>query len=250
MDPALNLDQDAGGRKPRILLVDEHVVTADIERSYLLGVGFDVVLATDGEEAVRRIKDEFFDLIMVDASFRGDMGVDTLKSLKRNTKNKDVKAIMTGLSFSPPLKKRARDAGADEIFVKPAPRPQVLKEIKKLTMSAARGTERIAHALSLVLKSGEEVFSCKTLDLSSEGVHLCSLSQSTADDRPSVGAAVEMDIQLSESEGLSKVTGVVMRHTAEGFGVRFEKMKRADQKKLDKYILKHSLEQAASHYYL
>jgi DNA-binding response OmpR family regulator len=250
MDQAVKLEQVAGACKPRILLVDEHVVTAEIERSYLIGVGFDVVLASDGEEAVRRVREEEFDLIIVDTSFRGDKGVDTLKSLKRSSKNAGVKAIVTGLSFPPPLKKKVREAGADEIFIKPAPRPQVLKEIKKLTLSASRGTERILQALSLVLKWGDEAYNCQTLDLSADGVHLSILRKSGGAGRPSVGEAVEMDIQLTESESLSRVTGIVMRHTAEGFGVRFEKMKKADQKKLDKYILRHSLEQAASHYYL
>ncbi len=260
MDAAKKLDvEHAKGKNgtpespptPRILLVDEHVVTAEIERSYLIGVGFDVALATEADEAQKLIGSQSFDLIMVDTGFRGDQGVETLKALKSKSKNPEVKSIVTGLSFPPPLKKKVREAGADELFVKPAPRPQVLKEIKKLTSSASRNNERVAHVLSLVLKWEDSILSCQTLDLSSDGVHLSLVNKSRQNlQPPPVGAKVEMDIQLTEKDGLSRVMGEVMRHTKEGFGVRFTHLKKSDQKKLDKYMLRHSLEQAASHYYL
>jgi CheY-like chemotaxis protein len=234
-------------KRSRILLVDEHAVTAEIERNYLSSVGFEVSLATDTEQAMSKIAAESFDLIMIDTNFRGDKGVETLRVLKARSSNPAVKSIISGLSFPPPLKQKARDAGADEIFIKPVPRPQVLKELKKLLANEVRVNERISHALNLVLKWNEAVQNCTTLDLSAEGVHLSALKGSQ---RPEIGAMVEMDIQLTQSESLSKVQGEVMRHTAEGFGVRFQKLKKTDQKKLDKYILRHSLEHAASHFYL
>jgi CheY-like chemotaxis protein len=250
-------------QKTRILLVDEHAITAEIERNYLAGVGFEVVLSTDSEQAISKVASESFDLIMIDTSFRGDKGVDTLKLLKARSQNRNIKAIVSGLSFPPPLKQRVRDAGADEIFVKPVPRPQVLREIKRLTANEVRGTERVQHSVNMVLKWDEGVHNCLTLDVSTEGVHLSAIGKTAVSKakfdaaaggekeiRPPIGAMVEMDIQLTKTESLSKVQGEVMRHTAEGFGVRFLKLKKADQKKLDKHILRHSLEHAASHFYL
>lgn len=251
MSSAEKLDENQEAGKPRILLVDEHVVTAEIERSFLTGVGFEVELVTTADAAIDAIGATSFDLIMVDTSFRGDRGVETLQALRRRSRNPEVKSIVTGLSFPPPLKKKARDAGASEIFVKPAPRPQVLREIKRLTDSKSRGNERIPHSLSLVLLWDEQTYNCRTLDLSSDGVHLSTLTRGGQEGtRPPVGSSVEMDIQLTGKESISKVAGVVRRHTKEGFGVSFGEMKKSDRKKLDKYVLKHSLEQATSHYYL
>ena len=270
MDAAKNLGapeaHGAAESRTRILLVDEHALTAEIERKYLASVGFEVVLATEAEQAATKVAAEPFDLIMIDTSFRGDKGADTLALLKKRSCNPEIKSIVSGLSFPPPLKRKVREAGADEIFVKPVPRQQMLREIKKLTARESRGTERIHHSLSLVLKWDNSVYNCRTLDVSAEGVHLSELGGSgsakaggrsgapaTGSDsakRPPIGSQVEMDIQLTDNEFLTKVQGEVMRHTTEGFGVRFLKLKKTDQKKLDKYILKHSLEQAASHFYL
>jgi CheY-like chemotaxis protein len=238
-----------GAKRTRILLVDEHTLTGEIELKHLAGAGFDVVLASDSEQAISRVSSEAFDVIMIDSSFRGDQGPDTLKVLKAKSKNPNIKSIVSGLSFPPPLKRKVREAGADEIFVKPVPRPQLLREIKKLTANEIRVNERIPHSLNLVLSWEKGSYNCRTLDLSSEGVHLSELSSGTVR-KPPVGAEVEMDIQLTGSESVSKVQGEVRRHTTEGFGVRFLKLKKSDQKKIDKYVLKHSLEQASSHFYL
>lgn len=236
-------------QKTRILLVDEHPITAEIERTYLISVGFEVALASDIEDALAKIKSASFDLVMIDVNFRGDKGVETLKALKKQSQNSALKSIVSGLAFPPPLKKKVREAGADEIFIKPVPRQQVLKDIKRLTEGIVRGTERIAHSLRLVLRWGQDIQSCHTLDVSSEGLHLTT-EQKAGGIKPKIGTQVEMDIQLTDKEALSRVLGEVVRHTSDGFGVRFQKLKKADQKKLDKYILKHSLEHAASHFYL
>lgn len=270
MDAAKSLDgvepTQTTERRTRILLVDEHAITAEIERKYLVSVGFEVVLATETEQAMAKIAAEPFDLVMIDTSFRGDKGAETLMVLRKKSCNPGVKSLVSGLSFPPPLKKRVREAGADEIFVKPIPRPQMLREIKKLTAQDIRVTERIPHTLHLVLKWEQGVFNCQTLNVSADGLHLSAWSPSAnkgfvrqglgspapseALSRPPIGALVEMDVQLTESEHLTKIQGEVMRHTPEGFGVRFVKLKKSDQKKLDKYILRHSLEHAASHFYL
>lgn len=235
---------------PSILLVDDHQVTADIERAYFAGVGFRVLLATTPADAESIVRQEHVDLIMIDVEFARKQGLKVMQAARRVSKNDKIKALVTSLVGSPEVRKQALAAGADGFFTKPAPRPKVLKEIKKMTEQKTRGSERIKQSLQIrcVVEGGEETVQARSLDISSEGMHLQLADAQRS--KPRMGAKVTLQFSLGGKEKPLSIAGDVVRHTQEGFGVKFGALNTIQSRQLDKYLLKFSMEHRASQYYL
>lgn len=234
---------------PALLLVDDHHVTAEIERNYFASVGFRVHAATTATDVEQIVKTHDIDLMIIDLNFSKEQGLRTLQVAKKVSRNPRLKAIVTSVVGLPALRKTAYEAGADEFLVKPAPRPKVLKEIKKLTSQKTRDTERVKQSIELAYLLGGTRFVARTLDLSGDGVHL-SASHLPEDGRPAIGSEITLSIILGKGEKALQVPGTVVRHTAEGFGVKFGDLGRLVKRQLDKYLLRFSMEHKASQYYL
>ncbi|MEN9528496.1 MAG: Response regulator receiver domain, partial [Pseudomonadota bacterium] len=151
-----------------LMLVEDVSVTAEIERSYFSSVGFNVLAAGSVPDSQAMIAKEWVDVVIIDAAFARRKGIDLIPLLKKESRNRDVKIIVTSVSGDPALKKSASAVGASAFIVKPAPRPRYLKEIKKLSAQKARDTERVHQTLEIELSDGHESFKAETLDVSSE----------------------------------------------------------------------------------
>lgn len=229
---------------PLVLIVDDTRITADIERNFIVLSGFRVLVASSLQEVLDLVKEHAIDLIMIDVAFAKDKGLDVLSEARRLSCNSAMKALVTSMTSSNAVREKAEKSGADHFLVKPAPRQKVLKEIKALTSLAARDFERIKESLNVRLKLEDNTFrNAHSLDISEDGIHL-----GCDGVKPALGAAISMEISVES--GLLNVSGSVVRHTTEGFGVRFDELTRTAKRALDKFILAHSMEAKASRYYL
>ncbi len=107
--------------KKRILVVDDDVNILRVFKAILEKEGFIVETAETGNEALKKIKKEDFDVWLVDVKLPDMDGTDLL--LKK-TSSDPIKIIVTGFS-SEEVGKRAADYGADDFLVKPV-RPEEL----------------------------------------------------------------------------------------------------------------------------
>jgi|GEM_PF-669630 len=230
-----------------ILLADDTQVTVEIERAYFASVGFRVVVASNPKQVEDLVRSESIDLLMIDVNFARDQGLGTVRAARRASRNDQMKILVTSILSNPTLRKNAEAHGADDFLVKPAPRPKVLMEIKKLTSQAARHGERIRRSLDVTCRVGPVSFLATTLDLSSDGMHLVAKNDIT---RPDVGATVSVEIQLGKSDKPLILEGSIVRHTQEGFGLRFGEVGKNTRRALDKFLLRFSMEHRASQYYL
>lgn len=67
----------------RILVVDDEAVVREAFEAALLAQGYQVVLAADGREALRRLRQDHFDLIFLDILLPTLSGASLLKAVKR-----------------------------------------------------------------------------------------------------------------------------------------------------------------------
>lgn len=234
-----------------VLIVDDHQVTADLERTFLTGLGFQTFVASSEKDLQRYLRKESIDLLIMDLSFAKNQGLLLIRSVKRQAINKTMKVIATSVVGTHAHKQAANDAGADMFLVKPAPRTKILREIKTLVSQKARTTERVKKALSVtVFVEHANKVTGETLDISADGVHIRPKGSSH---KPTIGSNVEVTLVLDNDSKTKKpliVGGVVMRHTAEGFGVKFGELTTSNQRLLDKFLLELSMEGRASKYYL
>ena len=106
-------------RGRHILVVDDYPDALDIWTLYLRSLGYDVSTAADGTTAVARAEQLLPDLIVLDLELPGISGFEAARRLRRNPSTHDIPLIAaTGYSHHRQIA-MARDAGFDEVVVKP-----------------------------------------------------------------------------------------------------------------------------------
>jgi CheY-like chemotaxis protein len=104
----------ATGRKPRpaVLLVEDSVITADIERALLEQAGYDVVVAGDGVEALARLGERRFDVVVADVEMPRMDGFTLLERLRGSADYARLPVVIVTSRHSPQDKRRGLELGA------------------------------------------------------------------------------------------------------------------------------------------
>ena len=68
--------------KPNILVVDDEVVVCDLIRDVLMEVGYKIEVAFSGEEAIKKIQEDKFPIVISDLKMPGIDGIEVLKRTK------------------------------------------------------------------------------------------------------------------------------------------------------------------------
>lgn len=114
----------------RILVVDDEASIRDLCARVLTRSGFKVTMASTGEDAVRRLQDEPFDLVISDIRMPGISGMDVLVMAK--TLHPSIAVILiTGFGTSEVVE-RANQSGADRILTKPFNALELLAMVRKI----------------------------------------------------------------------------------------------------------------------
>lgn len=83
----------------KILLVEDDLFVSEIYHKKLVSEGFDVIMAENGIEAMKKIKKEVPDLILLDLMMPYMSGKDVMRELKKNDQWKEIPVIfLTNIS--------------------------------------------------------------------------------------------------------------------------------------------------------
>lgn len=122
-------------RGRRILIVDDNDEIRALMAVLLAGEGYVVGEACDGEEALRRIDAEPFDVVVTDHQMPGLNGLEVMAQVHEQDNHRPV-IIVSGLETD--LSRRAVELGAYAWLTKPLSRPLFLD----LVYSAATAGQR------------------------------------------------------------------------------------------------------------
>jgi two-component system chemotaxis sensor kinase CheA len=107
--------------KHRILIVDDSITTRTLEKNILEAIGYNVQVATDGQEALDTIAASGVpDLIISDVMMPRLDGFELTKQIKADPKTANVPVILVTSLGSSEDKTRGIEAGADAYIVKSA----------------------------------------------------------------------------------------------------------------------------------
>lgn len=113
---------DGGAEAPApgrpILVVDDSMTTRMLEKSILESAGHNVEVALSGEEALDRVRDTRFGLILVDVEMPGMDGFTFIERIRSDPQLREVPAILVSSRAAPEDLKRGRDVGAQGYMVK------------------------------------------------------------------------------------------------------------------------------------
>ena len=133
----------------RILVVDDEPQIRRVMRAALSATGYEVSDARSGEEAVEKLGDERFDLILLDVNLPGMSGMDACRVIRRETLVPDVPIIMLTVRNAEKDIVEALDAGADDYVVKPFGTPELLARIRAAMRRAPLPQDSAPQRISL-----------------------------------------------------------------------------------------------------
>ncbi|GLB46249.1 DNA-binding response regulator [Philodulcilactobacillus myokoensis] len=113
--------------KKKILVVDDEKPITDIEKFNLKKEGYDVVVAYDGEEALKKVKDDNPDLIILDLMLPKIDGLDVAREVR---KTHDMPIIMVTAKDSELDKVLGLELGADDYVTKPFSNRELVARVK------------------------------------------------------------------------------------------------------------------------
>ena len=151
--------------KGRILVVDDQDQIRRVLRTTLIASGYEVDDARCGEEALEKIRERKYDVILLDINMPDIKGTEVCRSIRSGS---DVGIIMLTVRDSEADKVVALDAGADDYVTKPYNTPELFARIRSLLR---RNAEKTA-APQLKLKDVHVNFENRQITVRGRKVHL------------------------------------------------------------------------------
>ena len=116
----------------KILIVDDDPQNRDILKIRLEAAGYQVFEASDGEEGLRAVEKEAFDLILLDIMMPHRDGWQVCRALKSNAKTRSIPVIILTARTLPIDELQSWECGADDYASKPLDAPALMKKIENL----------------------------------------------------------------------------------------------------------------------
>ena len=111
----------------KILVVDGEPQIRRVLKSALTAEGYLVADAKSAEECFTKLREERFDLVLLDVNMPGTSGLETCQEIRGRS---DIAVIMLTVRNSEADKIAALDAGADDFVTKPFSTPELLARIR------------------------------------------------------------------------------------------------------------------------
>ncbi len=119
------------GTFKKILLVDDVPLFLELERSFLSGLGAQVLTARDGQEAVETARRELPDLIVMDLMMPQMNGDEACRILKSDPATGKIPILLVTAQESAKAAEQCKGSGCDGILAKPVRRNELLDQINR-----------------------------------------------------------------------------------------------------------------------
>ncbi len=161
----------------KLLIVEDELAIAELERDYLELSGFEVTLETDGEKGAALAMNEDFDLIILDIMLPGRDGFEICREIRQE---KNTPIIMVSAKKDDIDKIRGLGLGADDYMTKPFSPSELVARVKahlaryerligsgvkENTIIEIRGIKIDKTARRVYVNGEEKTFTTKEFDL-------------------------------------------------------------------------------------
>lgn len=138
----------------RILIIEDDLGIAELERDYLEANGFAVAIETDGAAGEKKALNEAYDLILLDIMLPGRDGFQLCRTIREK---KDIPILMVSARQEDIDKIRGLGLGADDYIIKPFSPTELVARVKAHITRYERLTGKAQQkaADGEVLRSGD-----------------------------------------------------------------------------------------------
>ena len=123
---------ESAQKTPLILVVDDDWMNREVMEAHLVGANYDVMVAHNGEKALKLAQATPPDLILLDVRMQGMSGYDVCRKLKVHEATRFSPVVMVTALESEADKLEAINAGADDFISKPFTGLMMLTRVKNL----------------------------------------------------------------------------------------------------------------------
>lgn len=116
----------------KILVVDDEPDIVDLLSYNLKKDGFRVTTASDGEQALNKIRKDKFDLVVLDLMLPGIQGVELCRIIRNDPKTADTPIIMLTAKGEEVDRVIGLESGADDYMTKPFSSRELIARIKSV----------------------------------------------------------------------------------------------------------------------
>ncbi|MGH7773213.1 MAG: response regulator [Candidatus Binatia bacterium] len=118
--------------KKKILLAEDNIATVDVMQKELEFLGYESIIAKDGQEAVDMATSSLPDLIIMDISLPKLDGLEAAVLIRKNPKTGSIPILAATAKALPGDKAKCLEAGCDDYIAKPFTHHELGAAIKKL----------------------------------------------------------------------------------------------------------------------
>jgi signal transduction histidine kinase/CheY-like chemotaxis protein len=117
----------------RVLVVEDNPISQEFATDALRRMGHEVTVAADGEEALRLIRRERFDAVLMDVQMPGMDGLEATRQIRALESGATVPIIAMTAHTRPEEAQRCLDAGMNAVLTKPVDRHEVAAILGSIT---------------------------------------------------------------------------------------------------------------------
>jgi len=116
----------------KILVVDDEDRNLRLMEAMLIPLGYEVILARDGEEALKKVQELHPDVILLDIMMPKMDGFEVARLLKKDEETRIIPIVMVTALKEVEDKVKALEAGADDFLTKPVEKTELEARVKSL----------------------------------------------------------------------------------------------------------------------
>lgn len=128
-----------GQAKAKILIADDDITLRDMYQARLETDGYKVLVAADGEETLKVIREQKPDLILLDIMMPKMNGLDVLEYVKKDPQMRDIPVIVLTALIQDLTKVKSLMSGADDYLMKSEVMPgEVIQKVRETLAKAGK----------------------------------------------------------------------------------------------------------------
>ena len=116
----------------KILIADDNENIRDALTYLLEDEGYELLLAKDGADTLRKVREKKPDILFLDIMMPEINGYDVCRTIKNDPDLKSIYVIMLTAKGQVAEQERGKEVGADEYIVKPFSPMEILARVKSL----------------------------------------------------------------------------------------------------------------------
>ncbi len=130
----------------RILVADDDANIADLVRMYLAKAGYNVVVAHNGDDTQRLLREQQFGLVVLDIMMPGPDGLQIIRNLRRRS---ELPVIFLSARSSDIDKVAGLQLGADDYVTKPFNPAELVARVQSVLRRSRAATEPAGEVIAI-----------------------------------------------------------------------------------------------------